>query len=197
MEHRPSHFSFLVQQTPVGGTHISCFSAYPAEVASVATVVPDDRIRLQLSYHAERLGPLVIGLAVDAPGLVGTAIPTVATIGAIEPHLEDVAVVRQQFTQLVAEISHILSTTVFRMVTVPGRQIDGELQTFLTAGVGQLTYHIAHAVFPRSVLNRVICICRRPHAETAVMLGGEDDALHARLLAHTRPLAAVEAGGIE
>ena len=63
--------------------------------------------------------------------------------------------------------------------------------------VCQLVHHVALAVVPRGVLDGIVSIGRGPHAEAAVVLGGEDDPSHARLLAHTRPLTAVEGLRVE
>ena len=152
---------------------------------------------LQLADHAVGFGPLVVCRAVYLARLVGPAIPSVATVGPVEPHLEDVAVLRQQFTQLVAEIGDVCRTAVFRMVSVPRRQIYGELQTLLATGVGEFAHHVALALFPRRVLDGILGVFRGPHAEAAMVLGGEDDAPHASLLADACPLAAVEVAGVE
>ena len=83
------------------------------------------------------------------------------------------------------------------MVTVPRREVDGKLQPILATGVGQFADDVALAVLPRRVLYRIVSIGRRPHTEAAVVLGGEDDALHAGVLAGAHPLSAVELRRIE
>ena len=80
---------------------------------------------------------------------VGTAIPAVSPIGTIEPHLEDVAISSEQFTQLVAKIGDVFRPSVFRMVSVPRREIDGELKPFLATGFGQFTHHVTLSILPR------------------------------------------------
>ena len=187
----------MVQQTPVGLTHIASLGAYPTQVTTVATIVPDKTLGLQLADHAVGLGPLVVGRAVDMAHLVGTTIPAIATIGTVEPHLEDITIVGQQFAQLVAEIGDVGRTPVFGMVSVPWREVDGKGEALLATGLCQLAHHVALALFPGGVLHRVVGIRGRPHAEAAVVLGGEDDATHACLFADTSPLATVEVGGIE
>ena len=187
----------MVQQAPVGLAYVARLRTYPAQVATVAAVVPDEALGLQLADHAVGLGPFVVGSAVYLARLVGTAIPAVAAIGTVEPHLEDVAVVRQQLTQLIAEVGDILRPSVVLMVTVPGRQVDGELQPLLSASIGQLPHHIAPTLFPRRVLHGVLGICAGPHAKTAVVLGGKDDAPHARLLTDAHPLPTVQIAGIK
>ena len=83
------------------------------------------------------------------------------------------------------------------MISVPRRELDGKLQPLLAAGISQLSHHITLALFPRTVLDRIVRICRRPHTEAAMVFGGEDDTPHTGLFAHPRPLPAVEAGGIK
>ena len=197
VQHLIRCWSSAWHQAPVGFAHIASFSSYPAQVGTVAAIVPDKRMGLQFANQSEGLCPTVIGLAVDATRLVGTAIPSVASIGAIKPHFEDIAILGEQFAQLIAEIGDIFGRTILGMVSVPRREIETELQSLFAAGFCQFTHHVAIAVFPRCVLHRIVGIGRRPHAEAAMMLCREDDALHARLFADAHPLAAVEVRGIE
>ena len=197
MQHRPRHLTVVVQQTPVRLAHIAGLGAYPAQVAAVATVVPYQAFRLQFTNHLIRLGPLIVGGAVYLARLVGTPIPAVATIGTIEPHLKDITIVGQQFTQLVAEILHVGRTSILGVIAIPGRQVDGKLQTLFAAGIGQLAHHVTLALLPRRVLHRVVCVGAGPHTEAAMVLGREDDAPHASLLTYARPLPTVEVAGVE
>ena len=154
-------------------------------------------MRLQLPNHLVCLWPVVVFLHVNLPRLVGTTIPAVTAIGTIEPYLEYLAIVGEKLTELVAEIFHICRSGIRGMVAVPGREIDCKLQSFLAASLGQFLHHIALTVLPRRVLHRILCISRWPHAETAMVLGGEDNALHSCLFANPRPLPAVETRRIE
>ena len=183
-------------RAPVGFAHVARFGAHPAEVGAVRVVAPDHAIGLELADELVRLGPLVVGL-LDPARLVRAAVPAVTAVGSVEPDLEDVSVIREQFPKLVAEIRDVLRPAVLGVITVPRREIHGELEPFLAACIGQFTDHIALPVLPRRVFHAVIRIGRRPHAEPAVVLGREDDAFHARLLAHARPLAAVQVGRVE
>ena len=95
VQQRPRQGALARQQAPVCLTHVAGFGAYPAEVATLAArIAPDDGVRLQFADHAERLVPSVVVLG-DAALLVRSAVPAITTIGAVEPHLEDVAVLRQ------------------------------------------------------------------------------------------------------
>ena len=191
------HIALLVQQAPVRLAHIARFGTYPPQVASVAAVIPDKAIGLQLPDHLVGFRPLVIGGPVDLARLVGAAIPAIASIGSVEPYLEDLAVICQQLAQLVAEILDVGRTSVCWVIPVPRRKIDSELQPLLTTGISQLANHVALAVLPWGVLYTVLCVFRRPHAEPAVVLGGKDDATHASLFAYPCPLAAVQIAGVE
>ena len=95
VQHGPGYLAIFVQQAPVGLADVSCLCAYPSQIASVAAIVPDKALGLQLANHLVRLGPLVISRAVNLARLVGSAIPAVAAIGTIEPYLEYLTVVRQ------------------------------------------------------------------------------------------------------
>ena len=95
MQHGPRHLAVVVQQTPVGLSYIASLGTHPAQVTAVAAVVPNQAFGLQLSDHLVGLRPLIISGAVNLTRLVGTTIPAVATIGSVEPHLEDVPIVRQ------------------------------------------------------------------------------------------------------
>ena len=196
MQHGVVGLAFAGHRAPVGLAHITRFGAHPAEVGTVRVVAPDHAVGLELADKPVGLRPLVVGL-LDPARLVGAAVPAVAAIGSVEPDLEDVPVVREQFPQLVAEVRDVLRPAVLRIIAVPRREVNSELESFLAARVGQFTDHVALPVLPRRVFHAVFRIGRRPHAEPAVVLGCENDAFHACLLAHACPLAAVQVGRIE
>ena len=184
-------------QTPVRLADEAALGADPAQVAAVAArIAPDDTPRLQLADHLEGLRPAVVVLGNLSP-LVGTAIPAIAAVGPVEPHFEHLAVVRQQFAQLVAEILHISRATVFRMISVPRREIDSKLKSFFATSISQFAHHVTLTILPWRVLHRIFRIGRGPHTKTAMMLGSKDDASHTCLLTHPRPLPAVEIRGIK
>ena len=179
-------------QAPVGLSHVAGLGAYPAQVSAVSAVVPDDSVGLQFPDHPEGFGPAVIGFPVYPARFVGTAVPAVAAVGAVEPHLKDLPVVGEQLPQLVPEVGHIFRPAVFGVVAVPGGKVHGKTEPFLPAGIGEFLHHIPLPALPGRVLDAVFRIGRRPHAEAAVVLGGKDDALHTGLLANARPLPAVQ-----
>ena len=192
VQHLVGHFTVVVKQTPVRLAHIACLGAHPAQITTIAAIIPDKALRLQLTDHLVCLRPLVVSRAVNLSRLIGTAIPTVATIGTIKPHLEDLTVVGEQLAQLVAEIGDVCWSPVFRMIAIPRREVDGKRQSFFATGISQLAHHIALAVLPRRVLHGIVRISRGPHAKPAMMLGGEDDATHTCLFTDTRPLPTVK-----
>ena len=148
----------MIEQAPVGLAHVACLGAYPAQVAAVAAIVPDKALGLQFADHLIGLRPLIISGTVYLTYLVGPAVPAIATIGTVEPYLKDVAVVRQQFAQLVAKVGHILRSSIVLMVSVPRREVDGKLQPLLTAGISQLAYYVALTLLPQRILNRILRI---------------------------------------
>ena len=97
VQHLIRHVTIVIEQAPVGLTHIAGLRAYPTQIAPIAAVIPDEALGLQFPDHPVGLRPLVIGGTIDLARLVGSTIPAVATIGAVEPHLENVTIVRQQF----------------------------------------------------------------------------------------------------
>ena len=197
VQHGPRHLTVVVQQTPVCLANIACLRTYPAQVTTVTAIVPDDSLGLQFTNHAKRLGPLVIRLPVDASRLVCAAIPSVATVGAIEPYLENIAIISQQLTQLVTEIGHIFGFAIVFMISIPRRKVNCKLQPLLTAGVCQLLHHVSPALLPWCVLHRILGIFRGPHTEATMMLSCEDNTFHASLFAHPCPLTAVKVRGIK
>ena len=120
VQHVPWCVALTRHQAPVGFAHITGLSTYPAQISSVAAIVPDDGLGLQLTDHAKGLGPAVIGLAVNTTRLVSPSIPAIAAVSSVEPHLKDFSVVGQQFAQLVAEILYVGRTPVFWVIPVPG-----------------------------------------------------------------------------
>ena len=197
VQHLIRHLTIVVKQTPVGFAHITSFRSYPTQVASIATIVPDKTFGLQLANHLVGLRPLVVGGTINLARLVSTSIPAIASIGTIEPHFEDITIVRQQLAQLVAEVGDVFWSSIFRMVTIPRRKVDSKLETFLATSLSEFAHHITLTILPRRVLDGILCIGRGPHAETAMVLSRKDDASHASLFADSRPLTTIEIGGIE
>ena len=118
VEHGVAGLAFAGHGAPVGLTDISGFGAHPAEIGPVRIVAPDDAVRLQFADQAIGLRPIVV-ILIDPARLIRTAVPAVTAIGSVEPDLEDVAVVRQQFPQLVTEIRNVLGPPVLRIIAVP------------------------------------------------------------------------------
>ncbi len=65
------------------------------------------------------------------------------------------------------------------------------------AGLGDLFHHVALAVLPGAVLDRVLGIFAGPEAEAVVMLAGEHDAPQPGSLDRADDLVGVEIGGVE
>ena len=95
VQHLIWRIALVWHQAPVRLTNISRLSTYPAQVTAVASVVPNQTSGLQYANHLVGLRPLIVSRTVNLARLVGTTILAVATVGPIEPHLEDVAIVRQ------------------------------------------------------------------------------------------------------
>ena len=171
------------------------FVAYPADVG--ARAAENHRSGLQFVDRPARPLVAVIGLGVDAALLVRTAVPAVAAVRAVEPVFEKRPVTGEQFAHLVVEISDILLPPVFRMVAVPRRKIDAELESVPAAGIGQLPHQIPLAAAPRGVLHAVLGIGRRPETEPVVVLGREHHAFHSGGPERPHPLVAIQIRRVE
>ena len=121
MQHRPCHLAIVVQQTPIGFAYVASLCTHPAQIATVAAVIPNQTVGLQFANHLVGLRPLVVGCAVYLARFVCSTIPAIATVGTIKPHFEDVAILCKQLAQLIAEVSHIFLSAVFWVVSVPRR----------------------------------------------------------------------------
>ena len=174
----------LGQHAPFALAGQPVFVAHPADVGPHAE---DHGLGLQLADDLDVAVPVV-----DLPLAVG---PFAA--GAVPPDLGDLAVVGQQLAELVLVVVVVGVGAVGLLVAVPGREIDAELEARLAAGVGHLLDHVALAAAPRAVLHAVLGVLARPEAEAVVVLAGEDEQLHAGLLAGRGPLVGVEGRGIE
>ena len=183
------------QERPVGSIGIAALVAYPPTTGTAIT--EDHRLRLQFANELPRARVIIIGAAIYLTCLFGTAIPTIATVGTVEPHLVHLAILCEQFLQLGIEIFHVERCTIERLVAVPRREVQSQFQPILLASCRQLAYHITLAVLVGCVTNTVVGILCWPKTEAIVMLGSEDDALHASLFAHACPLLTVEACGVE
>ena len=148
------------QEGPVGGVGIAPFVAHPA--ASRSAIAEDDGLRLQFVDRLPRPREIIIGAAVYLSRFLGTAIPAVATIGSVEPHLEHLAILRQQFAQLGIKVFHVERRAVESLMAVPRREVQAQLQPVLAAGGSKLAHHVALAVLVRRVANGVVGVLRGP-----------------------------------
>ena len=78
-----------------------------------------------------------------------------------------------------------------------GGEIHAKLQPMATAGIRNLPHHVALAPLPGAVLHGMLRVSGGPKAEAVVMLGGEDGALHARLLHGKDPFVGIQVRGVE
>ena len=125
------------------------------------------------------------------------AVGTLAA-GAVEPHAEQVAVVRQQLRQLGAVIVVVgLALPIQRAVAVPGGQVHPEPQPGPFAGLGRFFHHVAFAAPEGGILHAVLRIGAGPQAEAVVVLGGQDQPGHAGGLCRRRPLVRVQLFRVE
>ena len=183
------------QERPVGGVGIAFLVAHPATAG--AAVGEDDGLGLQTLDHLPRAREIIIGAAVYRALFACAAVIAVAAVGTVKPYLEDVAILGEQFFELCVEVLYIQGSAVESLVTVPGREIDAKLESVFLAGCRQFAHDVALAVLVGGVAHAVVGILGGPEAEAVVVLGGDDDALHAGVVERLGPLLAVEAGRVE
>ena len=154
---------------------------------------------MQLAHIAEERGEIVVVLLVDAAFLVGTSIPAVTTVGTVEPHLEQLTVVGEQLTQLFLIVIDIGGGGIGGLMTVPGREIDAELESMAAACLSQLAHHIALAILVGTVLDAIIGVFGGPQTEAIVVFSRQDDAFHATGFQSLHPLVdiAIAQRGVE
>ena len=183
------------EERPIGGTGKAAFVAHPT--ATGTAIGEDDSLWLQFVQHLVNLGIVIIVLAVNGAAVLGSAIPSVATVGSVEPNLKDLAIVGHQFVQLCVEIVHIGGCGIFGVVAVPRTQVDSELDAIFLTGCRQFAHHIALSVLIGRVADAVFRKLCGPQAESVMMLGGKDYALHTGCHKGLHPLLAVQLGGVE
>src|SRR6185437_2881404 len=76
-------------------------------------------------------------------------------------------------------IGDVFRPAVLRIVPVPGRKIDPELQTIFP---GSLASGLDDVAFIRAVLNGMLGICTRPKTKPIVVFRGDDHLLKTGLL---------------
>ena len=114
-------YILTAQESPVGGKRKSLLVADPS--ASRSLVGEDDCLRLEFGHHLPCPWKIVVGLAVDSALLFRATIPAVAAIGAVEPHFEQFAILRQQFLELRIEVFHVEGSAVESLMAIPRRKV--------------------------------------------------------------------------
>ena len=102
-----------------------------------------------------------------------------------------------QVAQLAVEVVHIGRRAIVGLVAVPGREIERQLQPVLAAGFRQFGHNVTLAVLVGRPADVVVRALEGPQAETVVVLGGQDDSLHACRHKGLGPLLTVQPGGLE
>ena len=174
-EHRPTRLS-----------RPTLFIAHPTNVRT--NIAEHHRVWLQLA-HERMKAREVVDLTLSVGAFAARA---------VKPHFKDRTVVAQHFAQLRAKIFVVrLARSILRIVAIPRRKVDAELESTRVTRITQFTQHITASRFPRTRRYRVRAQLRRPIAETIVMLGGDDHALDARVFHHAHPLRRIKRAGIE
>ena len=163
---------FFGKHTPLCITCPAFFVPDPAD--SRFGSAEDHDWRIVFFDGVDGLFVFIITVRVDRTCFIGTAVPAVTSVCAVEPVFEQRAIVAHQFMQLGMKLLYVSRLSVIFTVAIPGRKIDSEFQSVFMAGIGKLFHHISFPIFPRGVFHAVFCSSSLPQAKTVVMFGGED-----------------------
>ncbi len=116
----------------------------------------------------------------------------------IEPDFRYLAVVRQKLAQLVAEVLIVNGgVAISWFVAIPGRKVDTKSESGFSASLRHLAHNVPFAPLPGTILDAVLCVFAWPEAEPIVVLGGDDEQLHAGILDSGDPLSCIKVRGVE
>ena len=183
------------KERPVGSSGKSTLISYPT--APRSAIREDHRLRLQFINHLVSTRIIIVRFTVDGTYIFCSSVPTVASIGSIEPDFKDVSIISEQFIQLLIEIIHILRRTIICLMPVPWRKINGKLDTVLLAGIRKFAYNITFTVFVRSIPDAIFCQLCRPQAEAVMMFGCQDHSFHTGVDKGLHPLLTVQTSRIK
>ena len=183
------------KERPVGCSRKTSLITYPTTTR--ATIRKDNRLRLKFIQYFINLRIVVVVLTVDGTSILGTSIPTVTTIGTVEPYFEHFSIVGHQLTKLLVEIVHIFRCSIIGLVSVPRRKINGKLDAIFLTCSSQFAHNVTLTILIRSVSDTIFCQLGRPQAETVVMLGGKDNPLHTGSHKGLYPLLTIQLSRIE
>ena len=115
----------------------------------------------------------------------------------VKPLLKHMAIAAKSMLQCLYEHIVIFVCSVMWVVPVPWRYVDAEFKIIFTAGLRQLLQDVTLSILPWTLGHGVAADRVRPKAETVMMLGCDDDSLHAGSFGYRCPLAAIKSGRIE
>src|SRR2546425_6980789 len=141
--------------------------------------------------------PVVVGPVVYFAPLVGATVVAVAAVRAVEEDLEDRPVLGQQLAQLIAIVGEVFGPPIILVIAVPRREVHAEFDALPGAGRRDFLDDVAASCTPRTVLDRVLGIARRPETETVVVFAGEDQPFHPAVPRGSYDLVGIKIGGIE
>ena len=174
------------ERGPVGAAGLAPLVADPA--ATGTDIAENDGLRLQAKNRFVEQRP-VIDLSPPR-----RAFPA----GAVEPLLKDRSVCTAEHAlECSYECCIVCWRPVARIVPVPGRNINPELQAVGRTGIGKFPQNVPLSVPPAALCHCMGTLRRRPQTETVVVLRRDDYALESGRPRHGRPLPAVQLRGIE
>jgi len=183
-------FEISFIHTPLRGICLAFLVTDPAQSGHRAT--EDGCFRAILPNDLPGLLVVIVFLCHNRAHLICTAVPSCAAVGTVEPELEQRSVVTHKFLNLLVIDVYITLIAIFRLVAVPRREIQPELQAMFLTGVTQLTYQIAFPIFKIGVFDGILSGPSRPKTESVVVLGSKDHAFHADGFQGQNPLLAVQ-----
>src|ERR1051325_10212901 len=91
----------------------------PADIG--ASIAEYDGFGHQLADNLKSVGPMIVDAVINLPFFSRATVETVAAVCAVEPDTENVAVIGEQFAQLIAVIGEVFGPAIIFMIAIPGR----------------------------------------------------------------------------
>ena len=160
----------------------------------------------RLQRTNQRVNRPIVLLAERLPRLGVDDVSAKRIEAVIHPNDHDVAVIRQQLSQLL-RVPLEIGVTVAHQFPLPGgkttrlfvgrRAVDPQRHLMFAACGGHFANHVATTVFPGRIANAELGRLRRPKAETVVVLAGKYEVLCTECLRRQDPLFGVQFRGVE
>src|SRR5437868_561856 len=113
-----------VERGPARLTGDPIFVAHPPNIGTGVT--EHNSHWHQLAHQPAGIFPIIVSAGINLARFPRAAVKAVAAVGAVEPHSEDIAIMSEELTELIAIISNVLRPGVILVITIPGGEIDSK-----------------------------------------------------------------------